>query len=307
MKNRSLILSGAAAAALLSFHATGFAADPEFEKLVPASSKVERLATDMRFTEGPQWIPREGGYVVFSDIPANELKKWSKSGGLTTFRSPSNNANGNTLDLEGRLLTAEHGARRVSRTEKDGTIVTLVDSHDGKKLNSPNDVVVKSDGTIWFTDPPYGIRPEQKEQPGNYVYRFDPKTKNITPVVTDFDMPNGLCFSPDEKKLYIADSGKPRHIRVFDVQENGTLANGRLFCTIDKGVPDGIRADREGRIWSSAGDGVQVFAPDGKLLGRIPVPESAANLCFGGDEMSTLFITARRSLYSIEVNAKGIR
>jgi gluconolactonase len=307
MKTPVLFLFGAAAAALLSFHPAVVAADPDFEKIVPATAKLEKLATGMRFTEGPQWIPRDGGYLVFSDIPANELKKWTKSEGVTTFRAPSNNANGNTLDLEGRLLTAEHGARRVSRTEKDGTVVTLVDSYNGKKLNSPNDLVVKSDGTIWFTDPPYGIRPEQKEQPGNFVYRFDPKTKSIAPVVTDFDMPNGLCFSPDEKKLYIADSGKPRHIRVFDVQEDGTLANGRVFCTIDAGVPDGIRADRDGRIWSSAGDGVQIFAPDGKRFGRIPVPESAANLAFGGENMSTLFITARKSLYSIEVNAKGIR
>jgi gluconolactonase len=283
------------------------AAEADFEKIVPPSAQLEKLATGMRFVEGPQWIPADGGSVVFSDIPANELKKWTRAGGLTTFRNPSNNANGNTLDLEGRLVTAEHGARRISRTEKDGSITTVVDSYEGKKLNSPNDVVVKSDGTIWFTDPHYGIRPEQKEQPGNYVYRFDPKTKQITALVTDFDMPNGICLSPDEKKLYVADSGKPRHIRVFDVQPDGSVKNGQLFCTIDKGVPDGIRADREGRIWSSAGDGVQVFSPDGKLLGRIPVPESPANLCFGGKEMRTLFITARSSLYSIEVAAQGIR
>ncbi|HTD85435.1 MAG TPA: SMP-30/gluconolactonase/LRE family protein, partial [Candidatus Binatia bacterium] len=228
-----------------------------------------------------------------------ELKKWTKAGGVTTFRKPSNNANGNTLDVQGKLTTVEHSGRRVCVTERDGTVRTLVDTFEGKKFNSPNDVVVKSDGTYWFTDPDYGLGKNPKEQPGNYVYRFDPRSKSIAAVVKDFDKPNGLCFSPDEKKLYIADSGKPRHIRVFDVQSGGTLDGGKVFCAIDKGGPDGIRCDNSGRIWSSAGDGAHVFAPDGKLLGKILVPESPANLCFGGGDGKTLYITARKSLYAI--------
>jgi len=187
----------------------------------------------------------------------------------------------------------------VSVTEKDGMVRSVVDTFEGKKFNSPNDVVVKSDGSYWFTDPDYGLGKNPKEQAGNYVYRFDPKSKSITAVVKDFDKPNGLCFSPDEKKLYVADSGKPKHIRVFEVQSGGTLDSGKVFCTIDKGGPDGIRCDNGGRIWSSAGDGVHVFAPDGKLIGKILVPESPANLCFGGADGKTLYITARKSLYAI--------
>jgi gluconolactonase len=271
----------------------------EFRKIVAADAKVEKLAGDMGFLEGPVWTPSDGGYLVFSDIPNNELKKWSKSSGLTTFRKPSNNANGNTLDVQGRLASAEHGGRRISMTQKDGTVQAVVETFEGKKFNSPNDVVVKSDGTYWFTDPDYGLGKNPKEQAGNYVYRFDPKGKSITAVVKDFDKPNGLCFSPDEKKLYVADSGKPRHIRVFEMQAGGTLDEGKVFCTIDKGGPDGIRGDNAGRIWSSAGDGVHVFAPDGKLIGKILVPESPANLCFGGPDGKTLYITARKSLYAI--------
>jgi gluconolactonase len=242
---------------------------------------------------------------VFSDIPANQLKKWTKAGGVTVFRDPSNNANGNTTDREGRLVTAEHGARRISRTEKDGTVVTLVDQYEGKKLNSPNDVVVKSDGTIWFTDPDYGLAGRPKEQPGNYVYRFDPQTKTLMAVLKDIDKPNGLCFSPDEKKLYVADSGQPRHISVFDVAQGGALSDGRVFAAIDKGGPDGIRCDAGGRIWSSSGSGAHVFAPDGSLICRINAPKAGANLCFGGDDGQTLFITARDGLYALKTKVKG--
>ena len=281
--------------------------EAEFGKVVPTNAKVEKLAGDMGFLEGPVWIPADGGYLVFSDIPANELKKWAQPSGVGTFRKPSNNANGNTLDLEGRLTTAEHSGRRVSVTEKDGTVRTVVDVFEGKKFNSPNDVVVKSDGTYWFTDPDYGLGKNPKEQPGNYVYRFDARAKSTTAVVKDFDKPNGLCFSPDEKKLYIADSGTPKHIRVFEVQSGGTLDSGKVFCTIDKGGPDGIRCDNAGRIWSSAGDGVQVFAPDGKLIGKIFVPESPANLCFGGPGGKTLYITARKSLYAISTSVTAAK
>lgn len=279
--------------------------EAEFRKIVPPDAKLAKLAGDLKFTEGPVWLAQDGGYLVFSDIPADELKKWTAKDGLTTFRKPSANANGNTLDRQGRLISCEHSGRRVSILERGG-LRTLVDRYDGKKFNSPNDAVVKSDGTIWFTDPPYGLpRDQTKEQDGNYVFRFDPSTKTATIVVKDFDRPNGLCFSPDEKKLYVADSGKPRHIRVFDVQKDGTLTGGAVFCQIDKGGPDGIRCDAAGRVFSSAGDGVHIFAPDGKLIGKILVPESPANLCFGGEDGTTLFITARTSLYSIRLLVKG--
>lgn len=282
--------------------------ESEFKQLLPADAKVEKLAGSMGFIEGPQWFPGDGGYLVFSDIPANELKKWTKAGGLTTFRKPSQNANGNTLDGQGRLVSAEHSGRRISITEKDGTIKTVVDQFEGKKFNSPNDVVVKSDGSIWFTDPDYGLQNKAaKEQAGNFVFRCDPATGKTTAVVKDFDKPNGLCFSPDEKRLYIADSGKPRHIRVFAVLADGTLDAGKVFCAIDKGGPDGIRCDAAGRLWSSAGDGVHVFAADGALLGKILTPESPANLCFGGPGLKTLFITARKSLYAIPTAVPGLR
>jgi gluconolactonase len=285
----------------------------EFAKCVSPSATLERLGTDMKFLEGPQWVPSSGGFLVFSDIPSNELKKWTQKDGISSFRNPSNNTNGNTLDNAGKLVSAEHGARRLSLTETDGTVRTLVDQFEGKKLNSPNDVVVSADGAIWFTDPDYGLQTDPttkqkigKEQPGEFVFRYDPKTNQTRAVARDFVKPNGLCFSPDGKHLYIADSGSPKHIRIFDVK-NGGLENGRVFAQIDKGAPDGIRCDEEGRLWSSAGDGVHVFAPNGELLGKILTPESPANLAFGGPDLRTLFLTARKSLYSIQVMAKGIR
>lgn len=278
----------------------------EFWRVLPRDARVEKLADGFRFTEGPVWMATDGGVLIFSDIPANELKKWRQGGAVVSFRQPSQKANGNTLDLEGRLITAEHWGRRLSRTEKDGNISTIVDSFEGKKLNSPNDVVVKSDGTFWFTDPDYGLEGRSKEMEGNWVFRFDPQNKKLKPLVKDFDKPNGLCFSPDEKKLYVADSGKPRHIRVFEVKGE-TLENGKVFCEIDKGGPDGIRADAQGRVFSSASDGVHIFNPEGKLIGKILVPESPANLCFGGEDFKTLFITARTGLYRIRTNTEGNR
>jgi gluconolactonase len=275
-----------------------------FDKIFTADAKVERLATNMKFTEGPAWMVGKGGFLVFSDIPANELKRWDAKNGVSPFRQPSNNANGNTVDREGRLVTAEHGARRVSRTEKNGDVVTIVETYDGKKLNSPNDVVVKSDGTLWFTDPDYGLSGRTKEQQGNYVYRFDPRTKSLTPVIKDFDEPNGLSFSPDESKLYVADSGKPRHIRVFNVDRDGSVSGGEVFAAIDKGGPDGIRCDAAGRVWSSSGDGAQIFSHDGKLLARILLPEGAANLTFGGSNGQRVFLTARTSLYAVDTKIK---
>jgi gluconolactonase len=282
--------------------------EAEFRKIIPADAKIEKLADGFGFTEGPVWVSTDGGYLIFSDIPKNQLKKWTKAGGVTTFREPSRNINGNTLDRQGRLVSAEHSGRQISVTEKDGTAKTVVDSFDGKKFNSPNDVVVKSDGTFWFTDPPYGLpRGEKKEQEGNYVYRFDPATKKTTTVVKDFDMPNGLCFSPDETRLYVADSGKPHHIRVFDVKKDGVVSDGKVFAVIDKGGPDGIRCDADGRIWSSSGAGADIFAPDGSLIGKINTPKSGANLCFGGQNGTTLFITARDGLYAVETKVKGAK
>jgi gluconolactonase len=274
--------------------------ESEFHKAVPPDSKLEKVATGMGFAEGPVWVDWLSS-VVFSDIPGDELKSWNPTDGLKTFRKPSHNANGNTVGSGERLITCEHAGRRVAIQTHNGALQTLVDSFGGHKLNSPNDVAVKSDGTIWFTDPSYGIQPNQRELPGNYVFRFEPKTKKLTAVVTNFDMPNGICFSPDESKLYVADSGKPRHIRVFNCTRDNKLDEGKICCAIDKGLPDGIRCDSQGRVWSSADDGIQIFATDGQLIGKILVPESPANLCFGGENRDTLFITARSSLYAIKV------
>ena len=298
-----LLAIGAACAGAADFE---IKQEAEFRKLVPAGAKLEKLAGGMRFIEGPVWMPQDGGFLVFSDIPANELKKWSRATGVTIFRASSGNANGNTLDRQGRLVTAEHGGRRVSLTEKNGAVVTVADVYNGKKLNSPNDVAVKSDDSIWFTDPPYGIpQGAKQEQSGNYVYRYDSRLKVLLAVITDFDRPNGLCFSPDESKLYVADSGNPHHIRVFQVDAIGTVSGGRVFAVIDKGAPDGIRCDADGRVWTSAGDGVHIYAPSGAEIGRILVPEIPTNLAFGGREGKTLFITARTSLYAITVSVTG--
>ncbi|MBI4662247.1 MAG: SMP-30/gluconolactonase/LRE family protein [Verrucomicrobia bacterium] len=266
--------------------------------VLPAGAKVERLATGFGFVEGPVWISRDGGFLVFSDINNNRLNQWKPGFGASIFRQRSNQANGNTLDQQGRLITCEHAGRRVSRTEADGTIITLADRYDGRTLNAPNDIAVKSDGTFWFTDPNYGLGQTQR---GRYVFRFDPAVGNASlfTVATNFDQPNGICFSPDEKRLYIADSGGPHHVRVFDVLPNNTLANGRVFAVINPGAPDGMRTDSQGRLFSSAGDGVQVFGTNGVLLGKILTRETAANVCFGGPKNEMMFITAQTSLYGI--------
>lgn len=273
------------------------------EGIVMPGAALAKLAGGMQFVEGPVWL---NGALVFSDIPANTLWKWSASDGLTVFRKPSGHANGNTLDRAGRLITCEHSNRRVSILEADGTVRTLVERSNGRRFNSPNDVVVKSDGSVWFTDPSYGLpSPESREQALNQVYRLDPRTGNVAIVASDFDMPNGLCFSPNEDLLYVSDSGSPRHVRVFTVNPDGTLAGGRVFCRIEVGVPDGIRCDASGRLYVSAADGVHVFSPSGAETGRIFVPETTANLCFGGPDGRTLFITASTSLYSIKLRTAG--
>ena len=287
---------------LVSFAADFEIKDPKaFAKLFPKDAKVERMATGMQFIEGPIWIAKEK-HLIFSDIPANELKKWTRAKGVETFRKPTNNTNGNTLDRAGLLISAEHTAHRISRTLADGKIESVVEQFEGKDLNSPNDVVTKSDGSYWFTDPDYGLGQRKKAQAGNYVYRYDAKTKELTPVAKDFDKPNGLCFSTDEKKLYIADSGTPRHIRVFNVSpDSKSLTGGEVFVKIDKGGPDGIRCDRAGNVWSSSGDGAQVFAADGHLIARILLAEAGANVELGG---GMLFITARTSLYAVPIRAR---
>ena len=293
-------------AAVFAVLAPLVASADEFSLCVDPAATVRKLAGDLKFTEGPVWVPRDGGFLVFSDIPADELKRWSEKDSLTTFRKPSRNTNGNILDALGRLISCEHSGRRLSILELDGTLRTLVDRFEGKAFNSPNDLAIAKDGAIYFTDPDYGLRDQPSEIGGCWVFRFDPKNQRLRVLAKDFDKPNGIALSPDGKLLYVADSGKPKHIRVFDVEPDGAISNSRVFCTIDKGAPDGIRCDVDGRVWSSAGDGVRVFDPSGKLLGIIPVPESPANLCFGGADGKTLFITARTSLYAIEVRVKGL-
>lgn len=263
---------------------------------VPAGARLELLADGMQFTEGPVWIPEGDGYLVFSDIDGNRLYRWDFESGLSLFREPSHNANGNTIDLEGRLLTCEHANRYISITQHDGTMEPLIQHFEGKRFNSPNDVVVKSDGTIWFTDPTYGMT-GKAELSSEDVYRFDPETKIVARVATGFRHPNGLCFSPDETRLYVADSSSFSLIKVFDVMEDNTLSEGRVFAS--PMIPDGIRTDSKGRLWSSGWNAVTVYDPDGTLLATIPTPQPSANLAFGGEDESILFITARTGLYGV--------
>ena len=274
--------------------------DESFRQVLRKDSAVKRICKGLKFTEGPVWMKGKK-CLLFSDIPANTIYRWSEADGQSVFRKPSHNANGNTTDRQGRLVTFGHGSRTVTRTETSGKVTTLAATYQGKKLNSPNDGVVKRDGTIWFTDPPYGIGPQQREQKANHVFRLDKGSAEPVAVASDFNMPNGLCFSPDEKVLYIADSGRPHHIRRFAVRKNNTLGAGKVFAVISPGVPDGIRVDADGRLYSTAGDGVQVFNPKGKLIGRILTPQPAANCCFGGPGGKSLYITARNGVYVVRL------
>jgi gluconolactonase len=293
--------------------------DPGFNKYRLGLAGVERLATGMRWCEGPAWFGA-GRYLVWSDIPNNRIMRWQEeTGRVSVFREPSNNANGNTRDRQGRLVTCEHDARRITRTEFDGTVTVLIDKFDGKPLNSPNDVVVKSDDTIWFTDPPFGILGNYEghvatpELPTN-VYRLDPKSGRATVAAGDINRPNGLAFSPDESKLYIVEAGvTPRVIRVYDVVDNGArLANGRPFINAEPGgTPDGFRLDVDGNLWCGWGmgnekqDGVRIYDQNATPIGFIALPERCANVCFGGVKRNRLFMTASHSIYSLYVNTQG--
>jgi len=291
--------------------------DNKFKRLTISSAVLEVLYEDCRWAEGPVWFG-DAGHLVWSDIPNNRLLRYIPDVGVSTFRAPSNYINGNTRDREGRLVSCSHGARAVLRTELDGTITTLVDSYNGKRLNSPNDVVVKSDGTIWFTDPPYGILSDyegyksEQEQPGCYVYRFDPADGSLSVVADDFSKPNGLAFSPDESVLYVSDTGRshdpdvPTHIRQFKV-DGARLTNPGVFTVLDNGSSDGFRLDTDGNVWTSAGPGVNVYDPGGNLLGRIHTGHATANVCFGGARRNRLFITCSQYLMSIYVTATGLQ
>jgi gluconolactonase len=292
--------------------------DNRFLALLRPDSRLEHLVWGMKWAEGPVYFSEDDS-LLFSDIPGNRIMRWTAKDGLTTFRQPANFTNGHTRDLQGRLVSCEHGGRRVTRTEADGTITVLVDNYRGKRFNSPNDVVVKSDGTIWFTDPPYGImQPAEgyyglSEQGGNFVYRFEPETKEVTLVVDDMEKPNGLAFSPDERIMYIADSAgshdqyAKHEVRAYDVIEGSRLVNSRVFATITPGVPDGLRLDVNGYLYISSHDSIQVYAPSGDLLGKIIVPEIIANCTFGGANRDRLFIAANSSIYAIYLNTQGVQ
>jgi gluconolactonase len=292
--------------------------DPRFQQYVLGNAAIERLAGGCRFTEGPVWFG-DGRYLLWSDIPNDRIMKWEEeTGAVSVFRRPSGFANGNTRDRQGRLVTCEHGGRRVSRTEYDGTITVLADRFAGKPLNSPNDVVVKSDGSIWFTDPPFGLLSyyegtvAKPELPTD-VYRLDGATGELAVVAEGINCPNGLAFSPDESLLYVVESRSvPRNILAYDVVDSGRrLANRRTLIAAGPGTPDGFRCDVDGNLWCGWGmgdpalDGVAIFNPDGRLIGRIDLPERCANVCFGGTYRNRLFMAAAKSVYALYVNTQG--
>ena len=292
--------------------------DPSFAKYAMFNAVIYRHYTGCRWAEGPAWSA-EGQYLVWSDIPNNrQLRIMEEDAHVSTFRNPSGYSNGNTFDAEGRQLSCEHAGRRVVRYEHDGTVTVIADKYNGKPLNSPNDVVVHPDGGIWFTDPPYGIMGnyegfQQRQENKEAVYRVDPATKSVQVVTDALDKPNGLCFSPDYKKLYVVDTGAPRNIQVFDITAN-KLGAGKVFNDMKmngiSGGSDGIRADIDGNIWAAANggeryDGVHVINPQGKLIGAILLPEICANLCFGGPKRNRLYMAASQSIYSVFVGTRG--
>ncbi|MEH2252404.1 SMP-30/gluconolactonase/LRE family protein [Nostoc sp.] len=300
--------------------------DDRLRAIVRSDASLQQLTNGAVHSEGPVYF-HEDDSIVWSDAHGNRLLRWSPTDGVSVLRDPSDYQSGNYRDLEGRLVACSSGLRAIIRHEDDDEWKVLVDRYQGKRLNSPNDLVVKTDGTIWFTDPPYGItEPNQgyggeQEQPGSYVYRFDPATGEIYPVVTDMVRPNGLAFSPDESLLYVSDTaafnipGGPHHIRVYEVMGDRHVTNGRVFCIIDPGQPDGLRVDEHGNIFTTSQDSVQIYAPNGTQLGKILVPETSTNLTFGGKEGDSLsgtlrerlFITAGHSLYAIDLNTRGLQ
>lgn len=293
--------------------------DPRFRDILAPGATLERLASPAIWAEGPVWLPGEDA-LVFSDVKGNRMFIWREKTGVALFREPSNYANGNTLDREGRLVTCEHGRRCVSRTDRNGKIEILVDRYDGKRLNSPNDVVVKTDGSIWFSDPPYGIIGDEEgfksesQIIGCYVYRFDPASGEIAAATIDVQRPNGLAFSPDEKILYVADMSivefprlGRRQLTAYEVVDGKTLAHPRKVATIMPGIPDGFRVDRKGRIFCSYENGIQVLEADGTILGAIHIPERVSNCTFGGRDENMLYITATTSLYRIKLATAGMQ
>lgn len=292
--------------------------DPRFKTLAFPNVHVEKLYTGCRWAEGPAWFAA-GRYLVWSDIPNDRIMRWDETdGSVSVFRQSAMNSNGNTVDLEGRLVSCEHRGRCVSRTEHDGRRVVLADRYEGKRFNSPNDVVVKSDGSIWFTDPSYGIDSDYEgdaapsEIGARNVYRLDPVSGVVVIVASDFVQPNGLAFSPDESLLYIVDTGVthqangPHHVRRFKVSADGTsISGGEVFATCPVGLYDGLRVDVHGNLWLSAGDGVHCHSSDGTLLGKILIPETVANMCFGGPKLNRLFICGTTSLYSVHLNTRA--
>jgi gluconolactonase len=286
-----------------------------FRPYLVANAKVETLHVGTLWGEGPVWFP-DSQTLLWSDIPNDRILRWVEGGGVSVFRQPSNNANGNNRDRQGRLVTCESGGRRVTRTELDGSITVLAERFEGKRLNSPNDIVVRADNSIWFTDPNYGILSDytgikaESEIGRNCVFRLDPSTGELAVVTDELVKPNGLAFSPDEKLLYIADSGTshqqdgPHHIVAYDV-DGSRLRNGRVFAVIDAGAPDGFRLDVDGNVWTSAADGVHCYAPDGALLGKIHTPEVITNLTFGGRRRSRLFMAGGSTLFSVYVGTRG--
>ena len=288
--------------------------DPRMTNLVHSSSLLRRLGGGAKWSEGP--LELADGSVIWSDIPRNQILRWH-SGEVSVWRTPSNFTNGHTMDHDGRVLHCSHGARAILRTEFDGTVTTLVDRFGGHRLNSPNDIVMKSDGSIWFTDPPYGILSNEEgyqaesELPGCFVFRFDPSGGQLDAVVTDMLHPNGLAFSPDESILYISDTSAHifgekghHHLRAYDIFD-GVATNGRVFAEVSPGLPDGFRLDVHGNLFVSCLDAIQVFAPDATLIGRIPVPEKVANCCWGGPDQRTLYVAASTSLYAIDLQTSG--
>jgi gluconolactonase len=292
--------------------------DPTFESLIIGHAKLERLWTGGRWTEGPAYFPA-GRYLVFSDIPNDRIMRFDETSGVTSvFREPARNTNGHTVDLQGRLISCEHQGRGISRTEHDGRVVMLATHVEGKRLNSPNDVVVKSDGSIWFTDPTYGIDSDYEgdaapsEIGASNVYRLDPETGALAAVATNRVKPNGLAFSPDERTLYVSDTGAthvpghPRSITAYAVGTDGrSLSAPRVFAVSDAGYFDGFRLDTHGNIWTSTAEGVRCYAPDGRHLGTIKIPELVSNVCFGGPKLNRLYITAQTSLFAIYLNTRG--